>query len=41
MDNVQDFLYGLALMEVGDTDIGFIEEDSFDLGGQAGDATEV
>lgn len=41
MDNVQDFLYGLALMEVGDTDIGFIEEDSFDLGGQAGEATEV
>lgn len=41
MDNVQDFLYGLALMEVGDTDIGFIEEDSFDLGGQAGESTEV
>lgn len=28
MDNVQDFLYGLALMEVGDTDIGFIETSS-------------
>lgn len=29
------------MVKIGENDIGFIEEDSFDLGGQAGETTEV
>nr|DAN35585.1 MAG TPA: hypothetical protein [Caudoviricetes sp.] len=37
----QDFLYGLAKFTFAGEDIGYIEESSFDLGGQEGESIEV
>jgi hypothetical protein len=37
----QEFLYGCARVDVDDQILGYIEEDSFDLGGTPGETTDV
>lgn len=35
------FLYGLAKLEMGTVDLGFVDNDSFDMGGQKATTTEI
>lgn len=37
----QDFLYGLSKFEFDEEEVGYIEESSFDLGGQEGETVEI
>lgn len=35
------FMYGIGLVKYGDFEIGYIEKNSFDLGGQKGEVTKI